>query len=1012
MLASNGKIQTPWSLWRQVILAIALTALFVGLLAGQWMRRSESAFLYQNVELQSRHKLGLMVAAIREPLHAQDRAALVATITDASRYDPAMFMVDIKLANGELLYHWESPLLAVPDRRLVIEEKIEESEQTIASMTVGWDIGDTEQKIIAHAWQMMTYTLVFIAALAVIIFLQVHWLAIRPIRRINHRLLELTKGKNSENWSLSASAELRRFAESVDTLSEILRLKKVRESELLGAKSQLSAVLNTVGEGIITADQDGRIVMVNQAVLDIWGYEQHEFWGVKMDVLMPEHYRSPHRGGAKTGFPPAGWRLGQRMELQGQRANGELFPMELFIAETRSGDQLLYTSAVRDITERKQAEAELYAAKEQAEWASQAKSRFLAMMSHEIRTPLNGVLGMIGIVLDTQLPSEQRNYLEIARQSGKALLAIINDILDYSKIEAGKLELAVTEFDPWELVQGVVDLLAPRAHGKGIEIVSCIPHEMPTKLMGDDGRLRQVLLNLAANAVRFTERGWVCVRMVIEDQMDNDVFLRFEVEDTGIGIPDEAQGNLFTEFTQVDSSLTRKYGGTGLGLAISRGLVDMMGGQLGLISAEGKGSTFWFSIQLPIATSTSAAPRLAQDLRCLLISKVASRLDLIRKQMALWGIKVSVSRDADTALTALAMAIDSGRGFDVVLVDADVGGQELGEFFDRLQKTPVLAATKRILMSSLTARSAESWEARAGLTGYVFRPLRREQFFAALEGNSAPIEVSPNLDVAGLPIAVPGCRLLLAEDSEANRVVATVILRKYGYTVDEVVTGAEAVEAVRKQRYDLVLMDVAMPEMNGFEATRAIRELGGEYTTLPIVAMTANAMQGDREKCLDAGMNDYLTKPIDKGLFLATVARWTGLELALAKQDHPAVAGVAGQVLDEQTINQLAEDAGPELLPEMLAIFIKETRHRIAQLRESASLHDGNLLADTVHPLKSSAGTYGARALAELARQVDLACKEARLDDAFACIDELLIQAQCAIDAVEARFPQVSQRAH
>ena len=654
-----------------------------------------------------------------------------------------------------------------------------------------------------------------------------------------------------------------------------------------------------------------------------------------------------------------------------------------------------FIGACTDITERRQKEEVLKVTRQAAEAASQAKGQFLANMSHEMRTPMNGIIGMTELALETNLTPEQRGLLTTVKDCADTLLALINDILDFSKIEAGKLWLDPVDFSLRELLEDSVRSLALRAHQKGLELACHVQPEVPDALRGDSVRLRQVIVNLVGNAIKFTERGEVIVHAVVESTDDNGSLLRFTVEDTGIGIPPAKQEVIFEAFTQADGSTSRIFGGSGLGLAICRQIVAIMGGRIWVESEPGKGSRFQFTARFGRSkqTRTGTAPFVnLRGLPVLVVDDNATSRQILQEHLARWEMQPVLVDAAAGALAELRRAAEAGNPFPLVLVDATLPGADAFGLARQLLDQRNLASGL-IMMLSSAAQVEDTERCRElGITVWITKPVRQSELFDAVMSSLGTAHAPSRRATAGpKPVLLTArpLRILLAEDNAVNQRLAVRLLEKWGHSVTVAVNGRRAVESWEQSRFDLILMDVQMPEMSGLEAVAEIRRREGALTPaphIPIVAMTAHAMEGDREKCLAAGMDHYVTKPIDQRRLFEAIE---GFFVQPPRPESSDMSAPKPMLQLDPAVVLQRFDGDRELLREVATLFLKDAPGHLVAIRDAISHGDGPALERAAHTLKGSVGNFSAAAAHDTALALEMMGRAGDFTRALETLEEL-----------------------
>lgn len=810
--------------------------------------------------------------------------------------------------------------------------------------------------------------------------------------------------KDGTTKDIEISADLIQYdgrAAIMGIVRDITERKRAEEA-LRESEARYSSLVEQASDGVFIT-QEGIIKFANRALTGICGYTTQEIFERPFSqFFLPESEPVTERCRQYRQDDQSP----QVYESKTLHRNGIIKDVEISTKSIQYRGKRATIGTVRDITERKRIEKNLFRTAEMAEAASRAKSEFLANMSHEIRTPMNSILGMTELALDTELTLEQREYLEIVKSSGDALLGILNDILDFSKIEAGRLDMEHRDFDLRAVLEATVDTLAIKAHQKGLELTCYIKPEVPTLLMGDSGRLRQIVLNLGSNAVKFTEKGQVLISCDVEEDGEESLLLHFVVSDTGIGVSPDKLEKIFDGFCQSDGSTTRNYGGTGLGLAISRRLSELMGGRTWAESKTDQGSTFHFTARFGVQTVQRRPGHEELSFsksRILIVDDNANSRTVLRDMMIPLGLRQDEASDGPTALAKMDKAARSGDPYDLVLLDAQMPEMNGLEFLRQVRLRSIHPDFKTILLGARGRKSKSAKGTELGISAYLLKPIKQSELLDSIITLLRDVKPVPVKKVPAATAPVPDetakyeehLRILLAEDNVASQKLVSKILEKDGHSVLSACNGEEVLELLKKHRFDLLLMDVQMPVMDGFEATRRIRENESRVascelrvqdghqssvsqseiriprsaigmpgtrnpepgTRIPIIAITAHAMKGDRRKCLEAGMDDYISKPITVNELRKAV-----IKFAPGKRIKPHQGTRSKETVraPKSVSSEIAAFAGgdSELAKEILALFLEDYPNHLKAMRDAVSGSDSEALARAVHKFKGSITSF------------------------------------------------------
>ncbi|HVB87618.1 MAG TPA: response regulator [Candidatus Dormibacteraeota bacterium] len=807
-----------------------------------------------------------------------------------------------------------------------------------------------------------------------------------------------------------------RVEERTGELQKEVKDRRQAEKALEERTTFLDSLIKNTPLGIVAIDEHDAVQMCNPAFEKLFRFRQKDICGLPLFGLLsgPELDGEVHANRQRLVRKQITHLVTVRKRSDGTLVNVEAYSVPLLNEGKVTGAVVLY----QDITERKRAEEALLRAKEAAEAANRAKSEFLANMSHEIRTPMNGIIGMTELALDTNLSNEQREYLGMVKASADSLLTLINDILDFSKIEAGKLEFERIDFAFQQSIAEIVKVLAMRAHQKGLELAWRVGPGIPERLKGDANRLRQILVNLVGNAVKFTASGEIVVDVEKQAEDSSGMLLHFRVRDTGIGIPKEKQAMIFEAFTQADSSASRNYGGTGLGLAITTRLINLMGGRIWVESEPGAGSTFHFVIRFEFADENGAdlsgiSRELVKALSVLVVDDNQTNRAALVELLSRCGMYPTAVASGEAALQAMDTAREESRRFHLVITDMQMPGMHGIELIAKIRQRVDCSAVPIILLSS-SVRPEEAFHARElSIVAYLTKPVQPAELLDAI---AAVMDTKAAVDPAPQRLSAPEptrkLKIVLAEDNAVNRRLATALLEKHGHEVCSAENGRETLAVLERERADIVLMDLQMPVMDGFEAIRAIRSkerrAGGH---LPIVALTAHAMQGDRERSLEAGADDYVTKPIRTAELFAAIGRATEQDHQRAgiMPDESRSRGANGaQALDlAAALDRLEGDR--DLFAELVRLFVEECPVAMKEIRQALQNGDAHLLDRLAHTIKGSSASLGANRVSEAALLLEMRARSAALQNAGELVDSLQAELDRALPELESLARKVIQ---
>jgi two-component system sensor histidine kinase/response regulator len=793
------------------------------------------------------------------------------------------------------------------------------------------------------------------------------------------------------------------------------------------------AILESALDCIISIDQDGAIVEWNPAAERIFGYSREQALGQTMAALIvPPSLREAHAEGLRRYVSSGSARvLGKRIEITGMRSDGTEFPIELAITLDELDGKSIFTAYVRDIADRREAQAQLAEARDKAVEASRLKSQFLATISHELRTPLNGILGMAAVLLDSELDDAQRSYTRAIQESGNALNSIIADLLDFSEVEQGKVVLSPSEFDLHNLVEATTSGFAERAQHKGLDVACDIGERVPRIVCGDGARVAQVLGCLLDNSIKFTATGEILVRAYLAAADGDKLRVRLEVIDTGSGIDSDQLALLFQPFVQGDGSASRRYGGTGLGLSICRELLDLMGGEIEVESELGVGTTV--SCSIPLDTAEDDAPASGAEVPCrsvLVVDASHSTREILKSYFSSWGIEAGVAEDGTSAFRELEALEAAGKSAEVVLIASHLVQESGLDIAQLINDSERFGGVPLVLLTNTSDACPIEKAARAGVGRLISKPVSRSQLFDAITDLSTDMETPVLVEPIGLaalldddpaPAAIPiegPMTCLVVEDNIINQQVLTAMLESMGHAVHMADNGVEAVDAFSPDFFDIIFMDIQMPEMDGYEATRRIRQMESGRTHTPIIAVTANAMKGDRELCIEAGMDDYVPKPVDPAALSVAIERSRGAAAAAlsgGKGGPVARRGetIMGATIDLSVLENLRayqREGQPDIVTRLIDLFLGQAPSHVEAVETALASGDADSLARAAHALKGASANLGATKMTSLAGDIEVKGRSGDITSARDSVAALLAEyALVETDLAAQRTPLPNQ---